>query len=79
MNFRTQHKNLKLSAHSHPPWAHLSLAQGVFFFLGFSREQQCPAMGKKKLCAREGERREKAPWRGEVLSHGSSREGHEYK
>jgi hypothetical protein len=24
---------------------------------------------------RERERREKAPWRGEVLSHGSSREG----
>jgi hypothetical protein len=24
----------------------------------------------------EGARREKAPWRGEVLGHGSSREGH---
>jgi hypothetical protein len=34
-------------------------------------------MEKKRLpCAREGERREKAPWRGEVLGHGSSRKGH---
>jgi hypothetical protein len=34
-------------------------------------------MEKKRLpCARDAERREKAPWRGEVLGHGSSREGH---
>jgi hypothetical protein len=36
-----------------------------------------PALGRDY--AREGERREKAAWRGEVLSHGSSREGHGYK
>jgi hypothetical protein len=38
------------------------------------KKRSFPALGRD--CAKEGERREKAPWRGEVLGHGSSREGH---
>jgi hypothetical protein len=48
MNFRAQHKNLKFWVHSHPPWAHLSLAHGVFFYLQHSTYTAGSSRLKKK-------------------------------
>jgi hypothetical protein len=61
-------KNLKLLCTHISPWAHLSLAQRVIFFLGASREQQEAAAGcvPGRVDARAGRR---GGFHGEALEH----------
>jgi hypothetical protein len=68
MNIWRKSKNLKLLCTHISPWAHLSLAQGVIFFLGASREQQETAAGcvPDRVDARAGRRGE---FHDEALEH----------